>query len=652
MLRTLAILSSATIVALLVVFSVTVGGGLPLNWVANSAVTGSKASGSDGFVSETIVEGLSLPTDFAFAPDGRIFIAQKSGAVRVFEDGQLLPDPFITLTVNTHHDRGLMGLALDPNFETNGYVYLYYVVENSPGAFSGPKTAQLRRVTANGNVVLPGSEFVLLGSITGDASQPSCSDFQPGVDCIPADGPGHNGGAMRFASDGTLFLAIGDAEQFLPAQDLDSFSGKIVRINPDGSAPADNPFFTGNPTAIRSKVWAYGLRNPFRFGVQPNSDLPFIGDVGGNTWEEIDVAVSGVNFGWPCYEGTKQRSGGEVCAALYAADTQTPPLYSYARTTGASVIGGVFYQGVNYPPGFQDAFFFGDFVRDLISSLSVDSNNDLLPASVTDVILDADGPVDFEIGLEGNVYYLSILTGEVRRILYKTDNRPPVAHAAASPTVGLSPLSVQFSSEESFDPDLQAISLQWSFDDGETSIEADPTHVFTQDGDYVVTLTVTDSEGAVATDTVAIAVGIQTPTNTPTDTPANTPTDTPTDTPTATKTPSPTTMPTLIPTATRTPSATPAPTATSTIPATSTSTPPPSPIDLMGDVNCDGFTNSVDALSILQLAAGILPSLSCHTAADVNNDGTIGPIDAALILQCVAGLFPCDPIEGWSPRDQ
>jgi len=638
--------------------------------IAPSAGPAGAGASLGGFISETIVSGLSIPTDFAFAPDGRIFIAQKSGAVRVFKDGQLLPDPFIVLTVNTHHERGLLGLALDPDFDTNGYVYLYYVVENSPDSFSGPKTAQLLRVSANGDVALPGSELVLLGSITGDAAQPSCSDFPAGVDCIPADGASHNGGGLRFASDGKLFLAIGDGELFLPSQDLDSFSGKIVRINPDGSAPSDNPFFTGDPAAVRSKVWAYGLRNPFRFGLQPDTDLPFIGDVGGGLWEEIDVGAAGANFGWPCYEGSKQQFGGAVCESLYAAGTHTPPLYAYANPPGAAVMGGVFYQGVNYPPGFQDAFFFGDYVRNLISSLRVDSNNNLLPGSVTDVILDADGPVDLEIGPEGNVYYLSILTGQVRRIRSKTDNRPPVASAAASPTVGLPPLSVQFSSDGSFDPDLQPISFRWAFGDGATSTEANPTHVFTQDGDYVVTLTVTDSEGATGTDTVAIEVGNRAPTatNTPTRTPTATPT--PTATATATTVVVETTTATATTTSTPTLTGTPTSTATSTTAATSTSTPthtptrtPTSPppsltptptarLQVFGDANGDGLVSSLDALFILWFDAGFFSFLPQPGVADVNLDGVVNPTDALLILQFEALMIPSLPPPGVSGLSQ
>lgn len=377
--------------------------------------------GSGAFVSETLVDGLAGPTDFAFAPDGRIFIAQKEGLVSVYKDGELLPDPFIELTVNAFHERGLLGLALDPQFATNGYVYLFYVVENSAGEPSGPTTAQVLRVTADGDVAAPGSEFVVLGSVVSNASQPSCSDFPAGSDCIPADAPSHAAGGLRFTSDGKLMVAIGDAEQLWPAQDLDSLYGKIVRVNPDGTAPLDNPFFTGDPNAIRSKIWAYGLRNPFRFGLQPGSDLPFIGDVG-SSYEEINEGKPGANFGWPCYSNTMLEHPDKLCEELDAAGGTTLPLYAYLREEpGAAVIAGVFYQEGSYPSEYDGAFFFGDFVLGTISSLKVDSNNSLIPDSVTEIVPDAGSPVDFEIGPDGDLYYLSINDGEVRRLCFVPD---------------------------------------------------------------------------------------------------------------------------------------------------------------------------------------------------------------------------------------
>src|SRR3990170_907640 len=221
-----------------------------------SACGGAKDSRRElprGFEEVTVVGGLDEPTTFAFAPDNRIFIAEKRGVVQVFKEGVLLPTPLIDMQdrVNTAEQRGLLGLALDPNFQTNGYVYLHYTYEHDPADPSGPKTGQLIRVTVEGDVALPGSELVLLGSVVGTASQPSCENFAVGADCLPADATRHVGGGLRFASDGKLFVATGDAgntdELRVRSQNLDSLAGKMLRINSDGSAPADNPYFTGDP---------------------------------------------------------------------------------------------------------------------------------------------------------------------------------------------------------------------------------------------------------------------------------------------------------------------------------------------------------------------------------------------------------------------
>lgn len=391
--------------------------------------------------SEAVVSGIPASTDFAFAPDGRIFIAEKEGAVRIVEQGAVLPTPFLELTVNTANDRGLIGLTLDPDFESNGYAYLYYTHEHAndldEAAEIGPRTGQILRVRADGNVAEPGSEHVLIGSIASTPSAPSCEDFPPGADCLPADGLGHQGGQLRFSSDGKLYIATGDAALFLEpppnqlemearAQDLDSLAGKLLRVEPDGSAPPDNPFFTGEPTENRSKVWAYGLRNPFRFGLQPGSDLPFIADVGSDFWEEINIANGGENFGWPCYEGREmqpEKSASDFCQDVYATDatTNVPPVYSYEVGSGAAIIGGVFYEGTEYPSDFEGAFFFGDWVHGTVSALKVGANNDPAPDGVVTVLEDAGQPVAFETGPEGNVYYLTLdlATGlsEIRRIV-------------------------------------------------------------------------------------------------------------------------------------------------------------------------------------------------------------------------------------------
>jgi glucose/arabinose dehydrogenase len=208
--------------------------------------------------------------------------------VRVFKHGALLATPFIDLSaqVNQVHDRGLLGVALDANFAANGAVYLLYTFEeggnpNDPG----PKTARLTRVTADPahpDVALPGSEVVLVGRL----GYPPCDRYPAGADCLPADELSHTIGTVRVAPDGTLFVGNGDGAFYgfanalaLRAQDLDSYAGKLLRITPEGRAPGDNPFDDGTQS-IRSKVWASGLRNPFRFALDPQTGEPYIGDVG------------------------------------------------------------------------------------------------------------------------------------------------------------------------------------------------------------------------------------------------------------------------------------------------------------------------------------------------------------------------------------
>jgi len=215
-----------------------------------------------------------------FAPDGRMFVWQKNGTVRIVKNGATLPAPFLDFSdkVNTVGDRGMWGLAFDPDFVNNGYIYLTYVFENTLNTQdTSAKTARLVRVQAdpaNPDVMLPNSEQVILGSV----GTPPCSLQAPGADCIGADSNAHTLGEILFAPDGTMLVGNGDGSDggfadplSLRAQDLTSYNGKILRIHKDGSAVADNPFYDGT-NSVRSKVWLYGVRNPFRFNIKPGSD--------------------------------------------------------------------------------------------------------------------------------------------------------------------------------------------------------------------------------------------------------------------------------------------------------------------------------------------------------------------------------------------
>jgi glucose/arabinose dehydrogenase len=460
-----------------------------------------------GFTAETVatLEPFT-PVGLAFAPDGSIFVWEKGGRVRIVRNGTLLPTPFIDIQtrVNQYQDRGLLGLAVDPNFSTNRFVYLLYTVETGGDPNdSGPKTSRLSRVTANSanpDVALPGSEVFLL-------------------DGIPATGSSHTIGTVRFAPDGTLFVGSGDGASpnfpdpdALRAQDLDSLNGKILRLNPDGSAAQDNPFSDGT-NSNRSKVWAYGLRNPFRFSLHPVGGEPVIGDVGWGSWEEVNIG-RGANFGWPCFEGNDRQPDYNAvfseCQAL-SSSAVTAPLYTYHHSdpdafgvTGATVIGGPIYTGSEYPVQYQGSLFIADYVGQWIRRLVFDADGHLL--SVVPFAADIEGPVTIEQGPDGLLYYIAFNSGEIRRIRF---NGPIAKASVTTPTFGFSPLDVTFSSEGSLASDGSLLSYAWEFGDGDTSPQPNPTHRYTATGTatFTATLTITDGAGRTSSDSVRITVG-------------------------------------------------------------------------------------------------------------------------------------------------
>lgn len=504
-----------------------------------------------GFTTESVVAGLTGSTTIAFAPDGRMFIGQKNGRVRVAQNGVLLPTDFIDLSaeVNDYWDRGLLGIAIHPDFPQTPYVYLIYVYD-PPGTTnngSGARVSRLVRVTAdpnNTNVALPGSEVVLLGTNStfaniGDPNSnngpASCLSGAVYVqDCIAADSPSHAIGMLIFGTDGSLFVSSGDGAHFfsadpraLRALDLDSLNGKLLRINPiTGQGYADNPFYDGDLNSNRSKVYDLGLRNPFRVTIDVNTNIPFIGDVGFNSWEEIDTG-RGENFGWPCYEGDDTGSAQQgsyknsastsaTCAALYAQGLGAveAPIYAYDHSLGgASIQAGSFYRGSAYPAQYKDALFISDYNRDTINYLTFDAFGNATEHSFGTDVSPVGGIVQMIAGPDTNLYYVAYNgpipnTSEIRRIRYTAGgNTPPTANASANPTSGYIPLTVNFSSQGSYDPDAQPLTYLWDFGDGNTSTSANPTHTYTTINNFTVTLTVTDTQNASGSDTVNITIG-------------------------------------------------------------------------------------------------------------------------------------------------
>ncbi len=401
-----------------------------------------------GFYQDLAAGGLTQPTSFAQLPDGRVLIAEKAGTVRILKGGTLLPTPFIDFRsqVNDYWDHGLIGIAADKDFAQNGYVYLLYTYENDATQYNGAKTARLSRVTASGDTANPATAMTLLGATVGS----TCDTTPAGTDCLSSDSPSHSVGAVRTAADGTLYVAVGDGASFnyvdddaLRAQSLDRLNGKLLHITTGGAGVPGNPFWTGNAADNRSKVWAYGLRNPYRFNLRPGTNLPFLGDVGWDTWEEQNVGVAGANFGWPCYEGNAIQSGYQpkaTCQALYGQGTgaMRAPLIVWNHNGASSAsTGGAFSTGTTFPAAFQGAYFYADYAANWIRYAKVDANNALV-GGPTDFAAAADGPVDLQAGPDGTLLYLAINTGELRRIRYDASNlalgKPATADSACAAT--------------------------------------------------------------------------------------------------------------------------------------------------------------------------------------------------------------------------
>jgi glucose/arabinose dehydrogenase len=475
-----------------------------------------------GFTAETVV---TLPpyqaVGVTFAPDGRLFVWQKNGQVRIVKNGALLSQPFFTLgnKVNIAGDRGLIGLALDPGFASNGYVYLLYVYEGGGNpADNGPKTARLTRIQAdpgNPDVALPHSEVVLLGML----SNAPCSQYAEGADCMASDSIAHTIGTVRFAPDGKMLVGMGDGASpfFLDplafrSQNLNHYNGKILRLNPDGSAPSDNPFYDGT-NSIRSKVYAYGLRSPYRFGVHPTTGEVIIGDVGHTKWEELNRGV-GKNFGWPCYEGNGaqlafQNAFPAQCASV-PASAVTAPLHTYSHNdAGAAVVGGPYYTATQFPPQYRGNYFFADYVQNFIRRVVFDGNNNV--ASIENFATNLTTLVSLELGPDGALYYVELETGHLRRIRF-TGSVPTATATATRPSVS-NPYTVAFSSAGSTDPNGGALTYLWEFGDGTTATAANPTHTYTATGIQIFTvkLTVTNPQGLTDSETIDVVVGGRSP---------------------------------------------------------------------------------------------------------------------------------------------
>ncbi|GIW95891.1 MAG: hypothetical protein KatS3mg110_3932 [Pirellulaceae bacterium] len=319
-----------------------------------------------GIAARTVATGLTGAVALEVTPDRRVLICEQTGTLRVVQHDQLLPEPAIRLEVDSYWERGLIGVTVDPQFPARPLVYLCYVK-----ARPFPHHV-VSRFTMHGNRLLADSEQVLL---EGD-------DQRQYAGQVPA---GHQGGALHFGPDGALYIAIGEHTAGQPAQQLDSFLGKILRINPDGSIPKDNPFFETLSGKYRA-IWAYGFRNPFTFAFDRTGRWMLINDVGG-AQEEINQGEPGANYGWPRVDHGRPPPDGIRGA-----------LYSYPQ---ASVAGGDFVPADSpWPRDWWGKYLFGDFVLGKLFLLDPNSRQ------VTELVSGLRRPVDLRFAGDGSLYVL------------------------------------------------------------------------------------------------------------------------------------------------------------------------------------------------------------------------------------------------------
>lgn len=327
-------------------------------WIAfalMAALFGCGGGGAGGGGNLEIVTAASFPTNIRFSPDGRLFFTEKAtGQVRIVDNGTLLPTPFATLSVGTDGEQGLLGLCFDPNYASNHHVYVFYSLDT-------PAIQRIARFTDVANI---GTNFTVI------------------LDNLPRSSH-HDGGKICFGQDGKLYATLGDVEDPANAQNASSLAGKVLRMNPDGSIPGDNP-------TPGSYVYTLGHRNCFGIAVHPSTGTLYVSENGPNFDDELNRLSPGGNYGWR----PGQPQG----------DTDPNYLQPVRRYTNIiAPTGIVFYQGAAIP-GLTGSLLMANFVEGTVRRLTID---DSAPGSVVSEsvwLSGLDGPTDVTVDAAGNVY--------------------------------------------------------------------------------------------------------------------------------------------------------------------------------------------------------------------------------------------------------
>jgi glucose/arabinose dehydrogenase len=510
-------------------------------FLLSSKFSVTKVSAVPSDFEDVVIASVGGPTGLAFTPDGRMLITTQGGQVHIYQNGALLPTAAINIgsRLCTNSERGLLGVAVDPNFTTNRYVYFFYT-------FNKFNTCPTGQPTNANNPVNRVSRFVLADDNTIAASSETIL-----IDNIHSPNGNHNGGDLHFGKDGLLYISVGDggadyagnsggAGANDAARDRHVLLGKILRITRDGAIPSGNPFQGSNSgrcntTGITTpgnwcqETLASGLRNPFRIAFDPNAANTrfFINDVGQGAWEEIDEGIAGADYGWNIREGHCANGSTTNCGAPPAGLTN--PIFDYPHgctvgsVSGNSITGGAFVPNGVWSSEYDGSYLFGEYVCGKIFRIKPNGSGGFTATEfATD--LGSGSAVTMIFGPYQNTQALYYTTyaggGQVRRIRYTAaTNRNPVASATANPTTGAAPLTVTFNASGSTDPDGDTLTYSWNFGDGTNGTSATPTHTYAMIGTYNAVVTVSDGRGGTATATVRIDVGNTAPVpviNTPT----------------------------------------------------------------------------------------------------------------------------------------
>lgn len=499
------------------------------------------------FVVQQVYGGLTLPTAVRFADNGRVFVAERDGRIKTYDSvNDMSPTVVVDLRpqVSVMWDRGMLGLAVDPDF-TNGrpYLYVLYSLDAPPGG-TAPTWLDSCALEGFGNNGVCGITTGRLDRIEVGPGNVAVSRTTLITDWCQQFGS-HSVGDLGFGPEGALYASGGEGAHFygpdwgqfganpcddppmeggmLRAQDArttadpTSLSGTIIRIDPDtGEAWPTNPW-AGDPDPNRARIVAYGFRNPYRFTFDPMLNQLIGSDVGWSEFEELNVVEldepASPNFGWPCYEGPGRQALVDaedlpLCESLTDTDVR-PPALAYAHQSplapqcvsgGTSITGVAVARGnTTYPMPFNRGLFMADYSKGCIFFFprSADQSYDF---DNPEVFATGAAAVDLQIGPDGYLYYADINSGRIMRILPTGNNHAPVAAMEATPMWGPLPLTVQFDGTSSSDVDPGSILLyRWDldddgiFDDGSTSIVS---KTFTSAGNHRVRLRVYDSLGA------------------------------------------------------------------------------------------------------------------------------------------------------------